>query len=284
VRNRSILVIVALALITSLSADGRPDRMIDLPVEPQRSPIANTLADAARRHDFPTFDSMYRTAVSRQSVAAFDELHSLWNWAMTDPIGAFYGQARYERYARMFPGYARFIEEYRIVDSNGNSFFPTAETRKFLLEQALSRTLVVPVPVIQVAESIPVTREQAVSESAGQRILPVASKPVASKPVASKPAPAPVVVAPAPAPVVVREVVREEAPTLVVIASTKPTTAANEAKTTIGLAEASPYVSRVTPPPAQNRDGLGRGIFMIIAGLLGVGMLTMMLQTPATRS
>ena len=273
-RNRSILVIVALALITSLSADGRPDRMIDLPVEPQRSPIASTLADAARRHDFPTFDSMYRTAVSRQSVAAFDELHSLWNWAMSDPIGAFYGQARYERYARMFPGYTRFIEEYRIVDSNGNSFFPTAETRKFLLEQALSRTPATPAPVIQVAEA----------SGGGQAILPVPSKPEPAPVVAApKPAPKP---APKTAPLVVRDIAREEVQPVVVAAPTTEAVVVQEAppKSSIGLAEASPYVARVTPPPAQNRDGLGRGIFMIIAGLLGVGMLTMMLQTPATRS
>ena len=292
-RNSGIFIIVALALMLSVSAAGQPDRVIDLPVEPVRSPITNSLADAARRHDFPTFDSMYRTAVSRTSVGAFDELHSLWTWAMTDPIGAFYGQQRYERYVRMFPGYARFIEEYRIVDSNGNSFFPTAETRKFLLEQALNRAPVTrvagaaaqpPVAVPSVASSVPTPRKDGPAE-AGRYIVPRAEQ--GGAPVSS---PALHVARPD----VARRVEQGSKPVPV---AAVPQDVRSHVD---GPAEAGPYIAprvetaaatilvpRVEAQPVRSvpdRSGLGRGIFLIIAGLLGVGMLTMMLEAPATRS
>jgi hypothetical protein len=294
VRNSGIVIIVALALMLSVSAAGQPDRVIDLPVEPVRSPITNSLADAARRHDFPTFDSMYRTAVSRTSVAAFEELHSLWTWAMTDPIGAFYGQQRYERYVRMFPHYARFIEEYRIVDSNGNSFFPTAETRRFLLEQALN--------------GAPVTRVAAAAAPGVGAVESVAS-PVPVK--VQSPDHGPAEAGPYVVPAVEQKVARAHLlPRAAESQVAKPAHVAAVPQSVVprtdGPAEASPYVgspaeARVAKPEvvvpqtlvsradgpgrsAPDRSGLGRGIFLIIAGLLGVGMLTMMIETPATRS
>ncbi len=96
------------------------------------------LAEAARANDFAAFDALYRGARKLgQPVAAYSTLHELWSWSMSDPIGAFYGRDIHERFASAFPGYARFIEEYSIVDNNGNAFYPTSETRAFLLARAL---------------------------------------------------------------------------------------------------------------------------------------------------
>lgn len=114
-------------------------RSIVLPVEPIGNTLPTaTLETAARANDFITFDALYRDAVQRgESVAAFAPLHELWTFSITDPVGAFYGPDIYDRLVRAYPGYARYIAEYRIVDSNNNVFYPTSETRAFLLDRAL---------------------------------------------------------------------------------------------------------------------------------------------------
>jgi hypothetical protein len=114
-------------------------RSIVLPAEPAGVPVPlPTLEDAARANDYVTFEALYRDAARRgDSAAAFAPLHELWTYGITDPVGAFYGPDIYERLTRAYPTFASYIAEYRIVDSNGNVFYPTSETRTFLLERAL---------------------------------------------------------------------------------------------------------------------------------------------------
>ncbi|HET7433939.1 MAG TPA: hypothetical protein VFN10_04405, partial [Thermoanaerobaculia bacterium] len=108
-----------------------------LAVEPIRDFRIPTLGEAARNNDYASFDSLYTTAKERgENVAAYAALHELWSYQMSSPIGAFYGEELHDRFARAYPGYANFIAEYRIVDSHGSVFYPTAETREFLLERA----------------------------------------------------------------------------------------------------------------------------------------------------
>jgi hypothetical protein len=112
--------------------------LIATAVEPIREFRGPTLAEAARHNDYAAFEQLYREAKQRgEPVAQFDTLHELWVYSMTNPIGAFYGQDMYERLARAYPGYARFIDQYRIVDSRGNVFYPTSETREFVLDRAV---------------------------------------------------------------------------------------------------------------------------------------------------
>jgi hypothetical protein len=112
--------------------------LIATAVEPVRSFHGPTLAEAARANDFISFDALFNEAKRRgEPVAQFEALHQLWLYNMTDPTGAFYGAEMYETLARAYPGFARFIEDHSIVDSNGNVFYPTAETREFLLARAL---------------------------------------------------------------------------------------------------------------------------------------------------
>lgn len=119
--------------------DAAPEVMlIATAVEPVRDFRGPTLAEAARANDFISFDALYREARQRgESVAAYETLHELWVYSVTSPIGAFYGTDMYEQLARAYPGYAQFIEDYSIVDSHGNVFYPTAETREFVLALAM---------------------------------------------------------------------------------------------------------------------------------------------------
>jgi hypothetical protein len=108
---------------------------IVLAVEPIRVVQQPTLADAVRRNDYLTFHALYQES----QPAEYRTLHELWTWAMSDPTGAFYGRDMHDRLARAYPGYASYIETFRIVDSRGNVFYPTSETRTFLLQRAMER-------------------------------------------------------------------------------------------------------------------------------------------------
>ena len=70
--------------VFSVSAVGQLP--VDLPIEPARLPAQMTLADAASHNDFPMFDAMFARAGQREA-AAFAELHSFWQWSLTDPVG-----------------------------------------------------------------------------------------------------------------------------------------------------------------------------------------------------
>jgi hypothetical protein len=239
---------------------------IALAVEPIRDLVQQTtLVDAARANDYVTFDALYREA----PIPAFAMLHELWTFSMTDPIGAFYGEETYARLARAYPGYARYIEEFRIVDSNGNVFYPTSETRAFLLDRAVEgRTaprvqitgtpasppadaaasrrrapvteprVRVEVPVVAPAKAAARDAAASAGEDAGAPKTSVAAKVVVETAPVVQPAP---VVAPAPAPL------------------TKPEPATIAVDNSFGT----------------------RGIFLLLIGILGIGILAMMLRTPS---
>jgi hypothetical protein len=106
--------------------------------EPLHELHTPTLIEAARANDYLTFDALYREGRARgESLAQFTTLHELWTYAITSPIGAFYGRDLYERLSRAYPGYSPFIDEYRIVDNNGDEWWPTSETRTFLVARAV---------------------------------------------------------------------------------------------------------------------------------------------------
>jgi len=109
---------------------------VTLPVEPIRSeaaPESGTLAQAARANDYATFAALYE----RHPAAAWRPLYELWTYSVTDPIGAFYGEDTFTRLSRAYPGLAAAIARNRIVDDRGHTFYPTSETRTFILERVL---------------------------------------------------------------------------------------------------------------------------------------------------
>lgn len=109
---------------------------VTLPVEPIRSEAATesgTLAQAARANDYATFAALYE----RHPAAAWRPLYELWTYSVTDPVGAFYGEDTFTRLSRAYPGLAAAIARDRIVDDRGRAFYPTSETRTFILERVL---------------------------------------------------------------------------------------------------------------------------------------------------
>lgn len=274
-RKSGILAVVGLTFVLGVSLTGQ---QVDLPAEPVRysTSTSTTLAEAVRQNDFATFDSMYLAAVRRgEMVQEFADLHRLWTWAMNDPTGAFYGVEKRGEFARAYPGYTSFIDQFRIIDSNGNAFYPTAETRAFLLQQAEIGVIarVEPVRAIKplvVQSAAPVQTAQ-VAPIATPDVAP-ALKPVSPLPVARTSQPV--------APQVTAAITNVRKP-----ADLSATGTPVMARTASAVMKA-PEQAQTDIPPASSTDrsGLGRGIFLMIAGLLGIGMVTMMLQAPATRS
>lgn len=240
------------------SLPGEP--FLDLAAEPIAAFHEPTLAEAAEQNDFVTFDALYRAARTRgESVAAFQTLHEVWTFALTDPIGAFYGPDLHDRLARAYPGFAAFIEPYEIVDDNGEVFYPTSETRAFLLEQARLGSAA----RIQVAE-----RRQA-------------SRPAA--PDAGRPVPAPAVVTPPPVSVAsaTPATIQTEAAGLPVTAEVSAAAPQPIPAPIPVIAPAAPQGVPVTVPTRDSR----RGLLMLITGLATLALIAviMRLQRPTTR-
>ncbi len=242
-KNTVVSVTLALAVLAAVTAAGQ-QAIIDLPLEPRHETAALTLAEAAATNNFPAFMSLYGEAAD---AALYGHIHELWQYSMTDPIGAFYGAGMHDRFARLYPGYSAFIADFAVVDSRGDTYYPSAETRAFLLDQ-VGRGVVAPEQKPLLAE-VKVTPGARVSSPAPS-VVPIAPEPIVLEPVvlavaapprAAEASRAPSIVAPAPAPDV-------------------------------------RVASRVVP---ISRPDATRGIFLSILGLLGIGMLTLMLQTPS---
>lgn len=245
---------VALSLSISFAAVWAQELVIDLPVEPVRAVSISatsdlTLADTALQNDFPSFDRLYQRAPRPE----YAELHRLWTWAMNDRFGAFYGVETYARLSSAYPGYADYIEQYRIVDSNGNLFYPTAETRRFLVLAAMRGLVAEVAPV----KPVVVTSTETMPSTAREAIPAAVTAPVAVAVIAAPVMDSPVMAAPlVAAPMPTRELARQSRP------------------------ENGPPVPANRRLPERRSGGLGRGIFLIIAGLLGAGTVSMMLHTP----
>ena len=261
-RNFSLAVrVVAIVAVFSVSAVGQqptvliyPSTSVDLPVEPAHLAVPMTLGDAAKHNDFPMFDAMFGAASAREA-SAYAELHSFWKWSMTDPVGAFYGDDTHTRFAAEYPDYANYIADFGIIDSHGRAFYPSAETRTFLLRKAISGRAAVVAEVekpavvrqrrasVSVPASAGTVRAEARTYTEAIEPAPVkitVSKPVTVTPIAIKPA----VVQP----VVVKPVVVKTA----AVKATAPV----------------PVV-----PKADTR--FGRGLLLMIAGLIALGMLSL---------
>lgn len=276
-----------------------------LEVEPIRQVQQPSLADAVRRNDFLTFQALY----NETRPAEYRTLHELWSWAISDPIGAFYGRDMYERLARVYPGYASYIAEYRIVDSRGNVFYPTSETRQFLLQRAIEKEA----PRTSLADltprSAPATatlprtgssersRTRGTSREASPRSTTASRRTTAptatdSKQPSVKPASPPVVSAPS-APAVASAPASQ--PSVAVPATTTPEIAVAPAATTPVVTDpiadpvqitATPETAQpvaTTPQPAaatENARTPNSGILLLVIGLIGVGLLALILRTP----
>jgi hypothetical protein len=251
VRKNGVFVVLALAFVITFSAVG-DILLVDLPAEPRTPPVpALTLDDAARRNDYAAFDALYITALNEgRDVSRYADLHRLWKYSMTDPVGGFYGPEMHAELDRAYPGYAAFIEDFKIVDANGNAFYPSSETRAFLRRNAGAGTARTRPLIAQAKPRIPV-------EDRSPRLSVVAKQEQVA----------------APAPQALKRT--EEVSVLPVTPSPAP----------VRVATARPATTSNPQPTAPNkasaRPDIARGILLIILGLLGIGVVSVMLHTPA---
>lgn len=221
------------------------------------------LAEAARRNDYVSFDALYRAARDRgDSIAPFAPLYDLWTFAMTDPIGAFYGADLHGRLAGAYPAYAAFIEQHAIVDRNGNTFYPTSETRAFLLDRALAgETLAA--GLFEAAEPRPTVAAKRSPQPASRPARPPASVVAA----VAAPAP-PVAVTPAPDAVATITTTPAEAPALV------PPSITTDEVLPQSVAPV-PIAPLRTPTPDESGS---RGMLLVVTGLLALALLGIVLR------
>jgi hypothetical protein len=287
------------------------DPAIVLASEPIRTIQQPTLADAVRRNDYATFHALY-LETKPPEYRALDEL---WTWAISDPLGAFYGRETHDKLARAYPGFAAYIDEHKIVDDRGNVFYPTSETRTFLLQKALEKQA----PNVQIASNTPRTtrtatrnaqRDVAASPSSASatprrrttRATTVPTQTASAKAAPAKQAPtaktepatnaAPPVTAPAtPATNAASAPATSVAPVTPVVPATTSATevATNSAPDATGTAAGqntvaptpTPLVtttpSATQPQPARTPNS---GILLLVIGLIGVGLLAVILRTP----
>lgn len=316
-RKRHALIVAPIALValTSLSVTGQEEplpkvtpraitapadaapaiRYVALAVEPIRAVAPPTLAEAARRHDYVTFNALYTRAKSEGAdVAAFDALHELWSWSLSDPLGAFYGVEMHARLSRAYPGFAAYIDEHRIVDARGSVFYPTSETRAFLLARALEGGA----PRVLLADSgteAPAAEAQSaadVREAASTRLLTATVSPRQAA------APASRVIAPkgsAPSRDAAPSVAKRDERILTSVSgetTAKATPASAPAPSAAPVATAAPAIAALPSPdraPASSTDQVplaresvfaDRGILLLIIGLVGVSLMALMLRTP----
>jgi hypothetical protein len=272
----------------------RPEPTLYLAVEPIRELPQLTLAQAARNNDWVTFHDLYVKAQNRgEDVSQFQSLHELWSWSLSDPIGAFYGREIYDRLARAYPGFPGYISEFVLIDRKGNTFYPTAETRAFLLDRATRgdaprvliaeespRALpkVTPKPATRVATTSTATEAKPQPRVAARKPV-TAAKPA---PVVQKPAPAvataadPLVVETPPVVITPQPLVAEQPKVAVEKSSPAPVPAPVPAVTQ-PVAEPAPTATAAIP---ESNDLRNRGILLLIIGLLGVGILAVILRAP----
>ena len=133
-----------MALVVLAAAAARPS---------DDSTIRKELIDAAAANDLRRFDRAIdraetfidtmrvgprRNAFRRVILTAAD-ISRVWHFELTDPHGLYYDDERlpfyYEHVVSEHPGYAKFIAEYRVLDSTGLPQYPTRETRFYLAKQ-----------------------------------------------------------------------------------------------------------------------------------------------------
>ncbi len=229
--------------------------VVDVPTEPAHASAVKmpaTLREAAEAGDFASFDNLVRKArANGEALGAFADLYEVWSFAQSNATGAYYGAAMHDRLAARYPDYTKFIDDYRITDRRGVAFYPSAETRSFLLQQAIEGND----PLVAAA---PAARQPSVTSAL--------SSPATSHDSSSK------------------VTLRTVAPGAIEPAELLPADA---------LAS---DMSKVTPPPqariraqpkvaeAEMADSgtTTRGIFLIILGLIGIGVLTMTMQASSS--
>jgi len=140
--------VLAVACVVMISAAAaRPTANSERPTA-----IIEELLKAAAADDLPRFDAAVeraRAAIEsmplgnarnsfRRAIMAGEDVSRVWHFAITDAGGSYYDEERlpfyYDHLVADYRAYARFIAEFAIND-HGLMFYPTRETRVFLLKE-----------------------------------------------------------------------------------------------------------------------------------------------------
>ena len=144
----------ALCVIPLIAASARAARPLPIRIPAVVPAIALTaLHDANAASDSRRFDGALAVAKSladvmplgaqrnafRRSILIYEDIGVVLSFAMRDRYGAYYNDDSLpglrDRLNADYPGYDDFISEYLVADGKGNVLYPTAETRRFLLQQ-----------------------------------------------------------------------------------------------------------------------------------------------------
>jgi hypothetical protein len=216
---------------------------VDVSAEPRQTAAINapaTLREAAEKGDYAAFDGLVRKAKANgEALGAFADLHEVWSFSQANATGAYYGAEIHDRLTARYPAYAGFIEEYRITDRRGQAFFPSAETRAFLLQQAIEGND----PLV--ASLSASSRTTSTKTIAAPHEIATTAKTAAAAPKPIEPV--------------------ESLPKDALASDMTKVTPQPQRK----IAEAELVVDTASST---------RGIFLIILGLIGIGVLTMTMQ------
>jgi hypothetical protein len=79
-------------------------------------------------------------AAAGDVIRVYDDLDRVWTWQMDSPTGAFFEAGSVPaQIMRGYPGFDRAIADQIFVNTNGTRFYPTVETRDFLVREAAQR-------------------------------------------------------------------------------------------------------------------------------------------------
>lgn len=263
-RSRTLAVVICCTTLfsaTALSVKGQQEPLP--PVKPKTAGEPRvilappSLADAAAKNDYVSFAALYNDMKQHgQSVDAYAPLYDLWTWSLSNPTGAFYGNDTYERLARAYNGFAGYIAPYAIIDSAGNTFWPTSETRDFLLARAIegdaSSVVIAAETPSESTASAPV--QARVSRNGIRRTKPISAPRVV----------APAAVVPQPKPVAAAKTGTPPPPPIETVAET-----------------ATVEVPAAVPVAALQKKPWTNGVFMLLLlAVLGVGLFAILMRNP----
>lgn len=159
-----VISIVAVAASADVPVTFAPPP-VDLPAFPMRADVApaavevssadealGILRDAYAANDLPRFEAALTSANAfadsmplgdarnafRRAILVYEDVDAVWSFAATDPAGSFFNDDSLPGLRdrlRAYDGFEAFIDQYRVSDRRGDVFYPTAETRAFLLRQ-----------------------------------------------------------------------------------------------------------------------------------------------------
>ena len=234
------------------------------------------------------------------AIGVYNDLERLWDHLFESPTGSFFDDSSPLHAAmRKYRGYEDAVRRQIITDASGTKFYPTRETRDFLVREAAQRLsrlgLAAPPPRVQPPPPAPAARpvtttttvKKAPRSSGGQAPSPVRRKAArtaprsqARPPSPQPPAPdraAPIDVPP-PRPVVVTEA-PPPAPPDTATAITTTTATDSDVVPAAEAPDTATTTTTAAPPAAQ---GKGRNIILpVMLILIGVGVLIVLFRTSA---